>query len=298
MIRFILEFIYGFELAYESTQEAIVDISYSKLAIILLSFTLILVLSIFIFKSIAIFLMARNNKINNAWLAFIPFANFYLLGKLTGPVRIFSWKIKNIGLLLSISLLVSFIVSTFVDIYCYYDEFYILLTQGYIPEEITYVPSVLFSIFSTIDNILYFVLIVFIVWFNICFVSKYDRRHSILLSIIMTLFFTTDMFYLTYNLVLAIVVMILKNKKPFDINEYLAKQRQMQEAQSQNLNNGNPYQCDKPSNDDPFEEFSDKKTNNSGLDQDVFSDFSPKSDYTDDNNKKRENNDDSDDLFD
>ncbi|MBQ2717814.1 MAG: hypothetical protein IJF75_04380 [Clostridia bacterium] len=298
MFRFILEFIYSFQLAYESTSEGIIDISYSKLAITVLSFTLVLVLSIYIFKSIAIFLMARNNQVKNSWLAFVPFANFLVLGKLTGPIRIFSLKVKNIGVLLSISLFIACVISNFIDIYCYYDEFYILITQGYIPEEITYVPSVLFTVFSTIDTVLYFVLIVFIVWFNICFVSKFSKKHTILLSIIMTLLFSTELFYLTYNLVLAIVVMVLKNKKPFDINEFLAKQREMQQKQAQNTNYGNPNQNTQNNIDDPFEEFSDKKPTDSGLDQDVFSDFSPKADYTDDNNKKRENNDNSDDLFD
>ena len=45
---------------------------------------LIIFLAVYIYMAIAIMTIAKKTKTKNAWLAFIPFANLYLLTKMAG----------------------------------------------------------------------------------------------------------------------------------------------------------------------------------------------------------------------
>ena len=56
---------------------------------------------------IGLYKLAKNNDVQRAYLAWIPFANLYLMGKLAGKTSIFGWKIANIGLIVMILNLVT-----------------------------------------------------------------------------------------------------------------------------------------------------------------------------------------------
>lgn len=292
MFRFILEIVSQmFELSQNLGTE--LNLSYSEYAKTMLLVTLVLALSIYIFKSIAIFLMAKNNKLKLLFLAFIPFANYYLLGKITGEIRIFSLKVKNVGIWLGLLLFVTFIINNYIDIYCYYDEFYSLLTTNVIPSEITYIPSVLINVCLVFSKILYFVNIVFVVWFNISLLSRYLGRNTFWISLIMILVYSNELFYISYSLALAIIVMIIKNRKPFNLGDFFARQRQAYETSQRNSAGG--YQSSSYTesktivDDDPFEEFSSKDNGKtSSFEQDVFSDFTPKNDYSKNNDNSHD----------
>lgn len=62
-----------------------------------------MVLGFFILKAIAVCRMAKRKGYKYWWLGMIPYANFIVLGKLAGPVRIFKIDISNIGIFVLIS---------------------------------------------------------------------------------------------------------------------------------------------------------------------------------------------------
>lgn len=53
----------------------------------------------YVFMSIGLFVMAKRRNMRYAFLAFIPIASTYLLGKLVGEINFFGLKIKRIGLI-------------------------------------------------------------------------------------------------------------------------------------------------------------------------------------------------------
>lgn len=82
----------------------------------------------YILLSLALMTMADKQGIENAWLAFIPIANMYILGKLLGKLNLFgtiidqpemilplitvaSFALANFGAIGSLASLISFVVS-------------------------------------------------------------------------------------------------------------------------------------------------------------------------------------------
>ena len=59
-------------------------------------------LGIYVLKAVATCRMAKKRGFKNWWLGMIPYANYYVLGKLAGPVRIFRVDVKNIGVIVLI----------------------------------------------------------------------------------------------------------------------------------------------------------------------------------------------------
>ena len=100
----------------------------SEKEVLIFSFliTSIITLAGFLVKAIAVFIMARNAGLKNKWMAFVPFLNFVLLGKVVGPVRSFGLRMKNVGLFLAI---ISFSI----------EIMYLLLNLGYYFSMIGYI---------------------------------------------------------------------------------------------------------------------------------------------------------------
>lgn len=57
---------------------------------------------LYIFVSMGLYKLALNQKIENPWLAWIPIANMYILGKLIKNLRLDTFEIPNIELVLSL----------------------------------------------------------------------------------------------------------------------------------------------------------------------------------------------------
>ena len=66
----------------------------------------------FILKAIAIKTLAKNKGLDKLYLAWIPFFNYILLGKVIGTSYLFRHKVNNIGLLVTIATLTSFVMKT------------------------------------------------------------------------------------------------------------------------------------------------------------------------------------------
>ena len=67
---------------------------------------IILSLGFFIIKSVAVCKLAKKRGFKNWWLGMIPYANYYVIGKLVGKMRIFNLVIKNIGVIALISAII------------------------------------------------------------------------------------------------------------------------------------------------------------------------------------------------
>lgn len=52
-------------------------------------------IAVYVFTAIALKTMADNRNIENSWLAFVPIANFYLMGQMIGPVAIGNYTIDQ-----------------------------------------------------------------------------------------------------------------------------------------------------------------------------------------------------------
>ena len=64
-------------------------------------------LALFILQGVGLFTMAKKAGLKNKWLAFVPFADLILMGKLAGTCSIFGRKVKRSGLYAMLAALVS-----------------------------------------------------------------------------------------------------------------------------------------------------------------------------------------------
>lgn len=69
-------------------------------------FVLIAVIVFYVFYSYGLYKMGQKQKIELSWLAFIPFAQFYVMGKLIPDLKIFGSKISSPELVLPIASIV------------------------------------------------------------------------------------------------------------------------------------------------------------------------------------------------
>jgi hypothetical protein len=67
---------------------------------------IILALTLYVLLSYGLYKLAVNQRIDNTWLAWIPIANMYILGKLIKSLKIDAYEIPSIELVLPLSWLV------------------------------------------------------------------------------------------------------------------------------------------------------------------------------------------------
>ena len=83
----------------------------------------IIYLAFFVIKAVAVCLMAKKRSISYWWMGMIPFANFVVIGKLAGPIRIFRMNVKNMGLVVAICFGVTYIGSAVYSVITFGDYF-------------------------------------------------------------------------------------------------------------------------------------------------------------------------------
>ena len=57
----------------------------------------------YVFSALGLMTLANNKGIENAWLAWIPIANLYILGKIVETVDIGTWTVPKLELILPLS---------------------------------------------------------------------------------------------------------------------------------------------------------------------------------------------------
>ncbi|MBQ3234580.1 MAG: hypothetical protein IJA97_00290 [Clostridia bacterium] len=225
-----------------------------------------------VFMAIAIWVMAKNKGINKGrWLALIPFANYYLLGKIIGEAVVWGKKIKNVGLWAMIFYIISSVVNFFLDIGSYIYDIQIIFsvefsfTNAFIKSWV-YGTSVLYRIIlytSFIWDIAY----IFFEVSMIFLVFRLYRPQSAMLYSLLSIFLNPPLF--------GILLFVVRKNERISFKQYFYT--------PYNNPYGNPYQTPNQNQnpaeppkapEDPFPEFSNKsgeQNSNSSDKDDLFS---------------------------
>lgn len=242
------------------------------------------ILIAYVFRSVAVYLMAKNNNVKPLWLCFIPFANYYIIGKIIGRTSLYGLKIKNIGLIVGILLGFFTLTNIIYDVLKYSDNFFAILLYGKIGAMEFKNYNVLFYI-NQVGQIL---IMFFIICMSMAFAVKFSRRNAIFITIILSFCIFSigsemalSSYFLTFMPVFAIVIFCLRKNKPFALANYYRKSARFGNYNGSNYNpqgnmnnaSGQFTQNYQKPEDEPFSEYNSENNRKSHLKQDVFSDF-------------------------
>ena len=257
--------------------------------------SLVIYLAFYVLAGIGVYTLSKNNGVTTPYLAFVPFARFYQMGKLVGERKFFGMKGTVLGVVVAVLSAVYFVTTNFSDVKYLLEPLTQTVTKNY------FIEAVISQSDYTIYNLLYYfdyamqiVLLVFSIFLAIAVFRCYAGRNATLFSVLGVFFGIASVF----------IFVIRNNKKEEGLYA-----RDYTNNQTQNHGNYNGYyggfydygngrnddanmgsQSSKPA-DDVFEEYSDKKT-----------DSDPFKEYRSDDNKYSSgyydrSDDNSDDLF-
>ena len=238
----------------------------------------------YIFKAIGLYVIAKNKKMDIKWFAFLPFVNNYLLGRLAGETVLINMKIKNSGLMILITELAKFVITT---------VFYVLYYMPYIQDMLAGAYSLFdllngaveaqditvgaglsaLQLFTSIFSLSFIFLFISVL---ITFFRKYAPNNYMAYSII-SIFLSIE----------GIFIFMVRNKKEVNYNEYLKTKYgqfyQNRQNQSQNKNPYNPYnpynrQNPNPYNQNPNNPYQNNSANNPEKPEEPFKEFSEEKD--------------------
>ncbi len=250
----------------------------------------------FILQGIGLCTMAKNRGVARSWLAFIPFANIYYMGKLVGECSLFGHKMKNAGLYAMIAqILAALVASAYIlsECYLYVNHGAPQVDENYGTRFWVNLTGFSLGVSRFYEYSTYILLLVHLVaqlLMVVLLIGLYRKyapgayRGLALLS-----FFLPEARF--------IVVLVLRNRPAFDFEEYLRRQNEeyIRRRQEYYRTHGNPYsrgygpygsyQNDPynrgynqqqppqqpPKPEEPFEEFSSQRGgSNGGKDGDDF----------------------------
>lgn len=217
-----------------------------------------------VFMTIALLVMAKNRGIKKGrWMAYFPFVNYLLLGKIVGEAVVWGKKIKNVGLWAMIFYAIS-VGMTF------------LLNMGSHIGKIQIIFNVKFNITNTFllgwvtgSSIFYniiwytsFIWDIAYIFFEVSLiflVFRLYRPQSALLYSLFAMFFNPPLF--------GILLFVVRNNERRSFKQYYyTPYNNPYNNQGNNYGGGsygNPYQPQQPAKpqpqEDPFPEFSDNK---------------------------------------
>lgn len=215
----------------------------------------------FVLMSIGIYTMAKRQNLGKRWLAFIPFFNYILLGRVVGNAIVWGKKIKNVGLWVTITSLISTILNLILDygyylvvfqkifnVTVYFDSnsfLYLLACQ----EGVFYEVLSVVSIVPDIAYIFFEVSIIFMVF------RMYAPERSLLYSLASV--FIEPFF--------GILLFMVRNRRRYSREDFMRERAEFRAYDpfgSPNANNQNTNQNVNKKQEDPFPEFSEKKDDN------------------------------------
>ena len=293
MIYKILVNLYYFALVIaEETSETLTASGYVQFMFVMIAEYVAAYAALFFFRGFALYKMAKNRNIECAYLAFVPFVCYVLLGKLqTGSKYTNRTRYAYLVALVSISAEVA--AAVVIDI-CFAINPLKQIFGGVALTKESFTSSAGFAFlnwFSSLAQITFVVSVLF-AYSNVykAYVPAKNRKY--------TLFNVLAYILTTSTFLAAIFLFVNRNRQPVDYDEYVAYVRARNgyygypPAGGYNGYNRNADNNSKPQ-DDPFSEFSKKDEG------DPFADFGEHKDTknTGDTSDKRDNNDDTDDLF-
>ncbi len=216
------------------------------------------------FKSIAIYKMSKKKGFKHLYLAWIPFLNFILLGKLVGKMLIFGKPINNVGVFVTIFAILEVVVGIFYFLPEYLDSLRIILefiTQGTVIIDMTFANFLRNNlVLAYLLEIGYTIISVAKIFFDVSLIfaifRKYAPKNHVLFSILSIFFEFTFGFFL----------FAIRDKEPMTQEEYYKEMAQRRGYYVYHVNPNdmrnpyNPYnrqQPQQPTQEDPFPEFSD-----------------------------------------
>ncbi len=245
----------------------------------------VLWLATFILQGIGLYKQSKKSGLSKPWLAFVPFAHVFLLGRLTGEISFFGHRIRRLGLYAMLVEIAAAIYYVFMSVAIYilfvkhgsslemYNDYYFKWTELSASAQgwqsffnLSYYN--LIPIFSLVHAIVLLIL-------YMGFYKRYSYRSHFILSF-------AGIFIPFFN---GIAIFVMRNKEPIDYEALLRARQAAFRAQQQNnpwqggygyggsYGNpyGNPYGGQRPSEpesekskpEDPFGEFSNGSSNGS-----------------------------------
>ncbi len=233
-------------------------------------FDTIITLTFFILKGFGIYTLSKRAKLDKAFLAFIPFASFYQLGRVVGPMIVFKKRVKNLGLWVGILYFATFAIVNLRDYLLFYNWFEETIRANAVSSVAineTNLTELLYYLGSAVQ-LCYIVLFVFLV---ITFFNFYTKKNRFVFAILSVLF----------EPLFSIFVFVVRKNERLD---YVGEMRRMQEYY-ENLHRQSQKNS-QSGGDSPFSEYSKPP-----VDDDVFSEYSSKK------QEEKPKNEDEEDLF-
>lgn len=92
-------------------RDAEVMAAFAAFSLIISLVVFAIIVATYVLAAVGIYGMAKKKDIENAWLAWIPIANYYILGKVIGPAKIDKIEINNTEVVLPLAQLAVFGIS-------------------------------------------------------------------------------------------------------------------------------------------------------------------------------------------
>ncbi len=243
-------------------------------------FGLLLFMAVFVLQGIGISKMAKNRGIEKRWLAFVPFANIWYLGKLAGDGQFFGQRMKNTGLYAMLGQIVATIITWAMII----SETYLFYKFG-VPNVVngSYCWTGLTGFAQTVEQF-YTVSVYLVMIFQlICQVLLFILLTSLFKQYAPKNYSVWSLLCLLVPLARFFVVFALRNRKAIDYEAYMRARREAYARRYRQTYNPYPYENDRYGNmpygqnsygqsngtgqkkpEDPFEEFSSDSSKNTG----------------------------------
>lgn len=235
-------------------------------ALTVLIISAVINITCFVFKGIGLYTIAKREGHGYAYLAYIPFASYYLLGKIVGGVKVFGHRVKNLGLIAMISMFLYYVLNGLYEGFLYGENIYSFVSTG----EIGVLPNsygnvwvdVVLNVFVLVAGIVYVIADLFLM---LTFFMYYGKKHQILYSLL-SIFFEP---------VFGILVFVVRKHARFDYSQYMKMRFDSYNANRSGGGFNNPQEPFTRDEDSPFAQYEEKK-NKAPDDIDVFEDYSDK----------------------
>ncbi len=200
----------------------------------------ILWIGLFFLQGAGLYALAKRQNMRKRWLAFVPFANIYYMGKIVGECHFFGQRMKNAGLYAMIAQIVTTVITLsyiLAEVYLIWN-FEPMVTElgtiywvglkgfaGFV-NNFYAVGSYLMALLTLVTQILLVILMM-------GFFKKYAPRNHRVLSVVVFII----------PMARFIAVFALRNREPFDYEEYMRRQHEAYIRRQQQYYNGygNPY---------------------------------------------------------
>ena len=199
----------------------------------------VVMVALFLLQGFGLFAMANRRKMKKKWMAFVPFANVYLMGKLAGDCAVFGRRMKNIGLYAMIAQIVAFclgVLSLTVTAFLFGRYGGYIQSTGSslgwmdLPAEAVWMENY-YRNGDLLTGLVQIVYTAFMLILLIGLYKKYSPKNHMLLAVLI-LFVPFARF---------ITVFVVRNRAPFDYEGYMRARREEFMRRNYGPYGGNPY---------------------------------------------------------